>query len=135
MLDTGLRQTLVATGDDTTVIFVRRSAEVEIQSILDRAEARIIESQPEVMIGVEGTPLVSKELVVLIALPKLGNGQVSNLVVRGVGREALAVRPQVHIAEGRMFRPGSSEVVIGGALAGRFEGVALGSSIRFAQRD
>ena len=135
MLDTGLRQTLVATGDDTTVIFVRRSAEVEIQSILDRAEARIIESQPEVMIGVEGTPLVSKELVVLITLPKLGNGQVSNLVVRGVGREALAVRPQVHIAEGRMFRPGSSEVVIGGALAGRFEGVALGSSIRFAQRD
>ena len=135
MLDSGLRQTLVATGDDTNVIFVRRSAEVEIQSILDREQARIIESQPEVMIGADGTPLVSKELVVLIALPKRGSEQVSNLVVRGVGRAALDVRPQVHLAEGRMFRPGSSEIVIGGALAGRFEGVSLGSSIRFAQRE
>ena len=135
MLDSGLRQTLVATGDDTNVIFVRRSAEVEIQSILDREQSRIIESQPEVMIGADGTPLVSKELVVLIALPKRGSEQVSNLVVRGVGRAALDVRPQVHLAEGRMFRPGSSEIVIGGALAGRFEGVSLGSSIRFAQRE
>jgi ABC-type lipoprotein release transport system permease subunit len=135
MLDTGLRQTLVATGDDTNVIFVRRSAEVEIQSIIDREEARIFESQPEVVIGADGAPLVSKELVVLMALPRRGKGQVSNLSVRGVGRAALAVRPQVHIAEGRMFRPGSSEIVIGKALAGRFEGVALGSSIRFAQRD
>ena len=135
MLDSGLRQTLVATGDDTNVIFVRRSAEVEIQSIVDREQARIIESQPEVMIGLEGTPLVSKELVVLIALPRRGSAHVSNVVVRGVGRQALAVRPRVHLAEGRMFRPGSSEIVIGGALAGRFEGVALGSSIRFAQRD
>ncbi len=135
MLDSGLKQTLVATGDDTNVIFVRRSAEVEIQSILDRAQARIIESQPEVMIGNDGAPVVSKELVVLIALPKRGSTQVSNLLVRGVGREALAVRPRVRIVEGRMFRPGASEIVIGGALAGRFEGVALGSSIHFAQRD
>lgn len=135
MLDSGLRQTLVATGDDTNVIFVRRSAEVEIQSIVDREQARIIESQPEVMIGLEGTPLVSKELVVLIALPRRGSAHVSNVVVRGVGRQALAVRPRVHLAEGRMFSPGSSEIVIGGALAGRFEGVALGSSIRFARRD
>lgn len=135
MLDSGLRQTLVTTGDDTNVIFVRRSAEVEIQSILPREQARIIESQPEVMMGLQGAPLVSKELVVLIALPRRGSAQVSNVVVRGVGRQAFAVRPRVHLAEGRMFRPGSSEIVIGGALAGRFEGVALGSSIRFAQRD
>ena len=71
----------------------------------------------------------------LNAHPKRGSEQVSNLVVRGVGRAALDVRPQVHLAEGRMFRPGSSEIVIGGALAGRFEGVSLGSSIRFAQRE
>jgi putative ABC transport system permease protein len=135
MLDSGLRQTLVATGDDTNAIFVRRSAEVEIQSIIDRQQAQIIESQPEVTIGAGGAPLVSKELVVLIALPRLGSAQTSNVVVRGVGRAALDVRPRVRLAEGRMFRPGSSEIVIGGAIAGRFEGVALGSNVRFAQRD
>ncbi len=135
MLDWGLKQTLVSTGGDANVIFVRRSAEVEIQSMVDRLQARIIESQPEVAIGPEGAPLASKELVVLVALPRRGTAQASNVVIRGVGLAALSVRPQVHVTAGRMFRPGSTEIVIGGALAGRFDGLEIGSSIRFAQRN
>jgi len=135
MLDSGLKQTLVSTGEDTNVIFVRRSAEVEIQSMVDRRQARIIESAPEAIIGAEGAPLVSKEVVVVIALPRRGTGQASNVLIRGVGSAGLAVRPNVRHAEGRMFRLGSNEIVIGGALAGRFEGVEIGSSLRFAQRE
>jgi putative ABC transport system permease protein len=135
MLDAGLKQTLVSTGEDANVIFVRRSSEVEIQSLVDRKQASIIETAPEVMIGAAGEPLVSKEVVVLIALPKHGTAQVSNVAIRGAGPSALAMRPQVRLVEGRMFRPGSSEVVIGGALSGRFEGLEIGSSLRFAQRD
>ena len=135
MLDTGLKQTLVSTGEESNAIFVRRSAEVEVQSLVERHQAMIIENEPEVMIGPEGSPLVSKELVVLIALPKLGATEVSNVVIRGGGPAALSVRPRVKLTEGRMFRPGSNEIVIGGALAGRFEGVELGSSLRLAQRE
>lgn len=135
MLDSGLRQTLVATGGDSNVIVVRRSAEVEIQSIVDRLQARIIESQPEVGLGADGAPLASKELVVLVLLPKREAAQAGNVVVRGVGLAALSVRPQVRITTGRMFRPGSSEIVIGSGLAGNFLGLEIGSSIRFAQRD
>lgn len=135
MLDRGLTQTLVSTGDDANVIFVRRSAEVEVQSMIDRRQAMIIESQPELMLGADGAPIVSKEVVVLSALPRRGDAQVSNIVVRGVDDVALDLRPQVKLAEGRMFRRGSSEIVIGGALAGRFEGVEIGSSIRFARRE
>jgi hypothetical protein len=97
MLDAGLNQTLVATGDAQNVIFVRRSAEVEIQSIVDRLQARIIEGQPEVVIGADGMPLVSKEAAVLIALPIRGANKLSNVLIRGLGANALAVRPQVKI--------------------------------------
>ena len=135
MLDAGLKQTLVSTGEPANVIFVRRSAEVEIQSMVDRQQARIIESQPEILAGPDGEPLVSKELAVLISLPRRDSGQSSNVLIRGVGEEALAVRPRVRIVEGRMLKPGSSEIVIGDALAGRFEGLEIGSSLRFAQRD
>lgn len=135
MLDSGLKQTLVATGEDTNIIFVRRSAEVEIQSLIDRRQARIIESQPEITMGAEGVPLVSKEVAVLIAQPRRKTRQASNLLIRGVGPAALAVRPQVRVVEGRMFRQGSNEIVIGRALAGRFEDVEIGSSLRFAQRE
>lgn len=34
-----------------------------------------------------------------------------------------------------MFRPGSNEIVIGRALAGRFEDIEIGSSLRFAHRE
>ena len=135
MLDSGLRQTLVATGDDMNVIFVRQSAEVEIQSSVDRVQARIIESQPEVMIGSDGAPIVSKESVVQIALPKQGMHHVSNVVIRGLNTTALALRPLTHMVQGRMFRKGSNEIIIGSALSGRFEGVEQGSTIRFAQRE
>lgn len=134
MLDAGLTQTLVSTGEEANVIFVRRSAEVEIQSLVDRQQARIIESQAEVLIRADGSPAVSKEVVVLIALPKRESKQVSNVVIRGVGPAAMTVHPQVELAEGRLFRPGSNEIVIGGALAGRFDGVEIGSNVRFGNR-
>jgi putative ABC transport system permease protein len=135
MLDFGLRQTLVATGDEQNVIFVRRAAEVEIQSMVDRQQAGIIESQPEVVTGADNMPIVSKEAVVLVALPIRGAAKMSNVLIRGVGPGVFDVRPQVKLAEGRMFRPGSTEIVIGDALAGRFEGLEIGSTVRFAQRD
>jgi putative ABC transport system permease protein len=135
MLDSGLKQTLVATGEETNVIFVRRSAEVEIQSLIDRRQARIIESQPEVVMGAEGAPVVSKEAAVLIAQPRRKTKQASNLLIRGVGPAALAVRPRLRLVEGRMFRLGSDEIIIGRALAGRFEDIEIGSSLKFAHRE
>ena len=135
MLDAGLKQTLVATGDEANVIFVRRAAEVEIQSSIDRQQARVIESAPEVAIGSKGEDLVSKEAVVLITLSQRGTGQISSILIRGVSPSVLAVRPHVQLVEGRMARPGSTEVVMGSGITGRFEGVEIGSSIRFGQRD
>jgi ABC-type antimicrobial peptide transport system permease subunit len=135
MLDTGLKRTLVSTGDDTNIIFVRRSAAVEIQSMIDRNQASIIEATPEVMIGAAGTPLASKETVVLIGMPKRGTRQSANVTIRGVGSGAREVHRQVHIVEGRMLRAGTNEIVIGRALPGHFDGLDIGSSLRFAQRD
>jgi ABC-type lipoprotein release transport system permease subunit len=46
----------------------------------------------------------------------------------------LALRPQVRLVEGRMFRPGASEIVVGASVARQFAGVELGQSLSFAQR-
>lgn len=135
MLDTGLKQTLISTGEESNAIFVRHSAEVEIQSIIDRQQVAIIENIDEIMMSDDGIPLISKEAVMLIALPKNGTRQTHNIMVRGLGKTALAVHSQARLTEGRMFRPGSSEIVVGSALQGHFQNLELGSSIRFGQRD
>jgi ABC-type antimicrobial peptide transport system permease subunit len=135
MLDAGLKQTLVATGQPDNILVTRRSSGTEIQSGVDRTQAAIVESQPEIAIGPGGVTMASKEVVVLIAQPKRDTGVPTNVTVRGVGAEGLALRPQVRVIAGRMFRPGSAEIVVGRSIGERFDGTGIGESLRFGGRD
>lgn len=135
MLAAGLQETLVATGQPDNVIAIRRGSQTEVQSGIDRTAAAIVESLPDIATGEDGNKLLSKEPVVLISLPKRESGTASNVVIRGVTDHGLTLRPQVKIVEGRMFRPGTSEIVAGRAIAQGFRGAGLGETLRFAQRD
>jgi ABC-type lipoprotein release transport system permease subunit len=135
MLDAGLRQTLVGTGSWDNVSVIRRGSDTEVQSGVDRVQADVIESQPEVALGPQGERLISKETVVLISLNKRASDKPSNVIIRGIGPMGLAVRPQVHIVEGRMFRPGSSEIIAGRSIGERFVGAGIGERLRFGMRE
>jgi putative ABC transport system permease protein len=135
MLAAGLRATLVATGQPDNVVVIRRSAQTEVQSGIDRLQAGIVESLPDIATGSRGTRLVSREPVVLINLPKRETGKPSNVTIRGVTEAGIELRPQVRLVEGRMFRPGTAEVVTGRAIAGGFRGAGVGETLRFASRD
>ena len=135
MLAAGLEQTLVSTGQDDNVVVIRRGAQTEVQSGVDRRQASVIESLPDIATGADGQRLISKEPVVLINLPKRSTGKSANVVIRGVTPAGLTLRPQVQIVEGRMFRPGTSEVIAGRSIASGFRGAGLGETLRFASRD
>lgn len=133
MLAQGLEKTLVETGSPDNSVVLRKGALTEVQSAIDRAQADIISTFPDVAVGGDGKLFLAKELLVLITLPKKGGG-LSNLAVRGIGPESLSLRPQVKLLVGRMPRPGSSEIVTGLRVARLFSGVGLGNSLRFAMR-
>ena len=140
MMTEGIRQTLVATGQPDNVIVIRRSAGSEVQSGVDRAQAAIVESLPDIATGADGRKLISKEPVAVINMPKRktkasDTNKPSNIIVRGTTAQGLVLRPQVNIIEGRMFRPGTSEIVAGRSIASGFTGAGLGESLHFAQRD
>jgi len=135
MMSEGIRQTLVATGQPDNVMALRKGAGAEINSGVDRGQAAILESLPGIATGSRGQVLLSKEPVVLNNLPKRGSGKPSNVTVRGTSATGLELRPQVQLVQGRMFKPGSSEIVTGRAVAEGFQGAALGETLRFAGRD
>ncbi len=135
MLEEGLRKTMVDTGSYDNVVVIRRSAQTEVQSIVDRTQAALLESQPAIALGGDGARMISKETVVLVNLNKRESGRPTNVMVRGVGAGAVALRPQVKIIEGRMFRPGASEIVAGRSAADRFTGAGIGEMLRFGQRE
>ncbi|MGE5794671.1 MAG: ABC transporter permease [Bacteroidota bacterium] len=135
MLDAGLRSALVATGQPDNILVTRRASGTEIQSGIERNQAAIVETQPEIAIGPGGARMVSKETVVLIAQPKRDTGVATNITVRGLGDEGPALRPQVRIASGRMFRRGTTEIVVGASIAERFDGTGIGERLRFGGRE
>jgi ABC-type antimicrobial peptide transport system permease subunit len=131
MMANGVQRTLRATGSDENVIVARKAAMSEIMSIIDREAAGIVTNLPQVARDGRGRPLSSKEVVVIINLNKLGGAGMSNVIVRGVEEPALALRPQVRIVEGRPFRWGAREVIVGAGLGGRFDGAQIGRRIKF----
>ena len=66
----------MATGQPDNVIVIRKGSQTEVQSGVDRA-VRPASSRrcPAIATGADGTPLVSKEPVVLINLPKRDTGK------------------------------------------------------------
>jgi ABC-type antimicrobial peptide transport system permease subunit len=135
MLAEGLQKTLVDTGSWDNVVLIRKGSQSEVQSGIERLQASVIETQPEVAVGAGGRRILAKEVVVLISLPKRGTDKPSNVIIRGINEESLALRPQVKVLEGRMPRPGSSEIIAGESVAKRFTGAGIGETLRFGMRD
>jgi ABC-type lipoprotein release transport system permease subunit len=135
MLGEGLRTTMVTTGEIDNVVLIRRSAETEVQSAVARDQASVAASAVAVALWTDGQPMVSKETVVLISLNKRGSDKPSNVIIRGAGPLGLTLRPQIKLISGRMFRPGSSEIIAGASIARRFSGVDIGQTLRFGQRE
>lgn len=135
MMSEGIRATLVATGRPDNVIALRKGSPSEISSGVDRTQAAVLASLPGIARGADGQRLASAETVVLNALPKKDSAKAGNLTMRGTSAAGLALRPQVQLVAGRMFRPGSAEIIVGRAVSEGFAGALLGQSLRFAGRE
>lgn len=135
MMSEGIRETMVATGQTDNVVVLRKGAGTEVNSSITRQQASVLESLQGLATDGLGREMLSKEPSVLINLPKRNGGESSNATVRGTSHAGMALRPQVRIVAGRMFREGTSEIVAGQAIARSFAHVAVGDTLRFAGRD
>jgi putative ABC transport system permease protein len=131
MMANGVEKTLRSTGSDDNLIVARKAAMSEIMSILDRDAAGIISNMPQVASFADGRPMSSKEAVVIINLNKIGAPGISNVIVRGVEPAAFSLRPQLRIIQGRMFRWGAREVIVGAGITHRFAGAQIGEKMKF----
>ncbi|GJQ59032.1 MAG: ABC transporter permease [Candidatus Scalindua sp. AMX11] len=134
MLAEGLQKTLVETGSSDNVVILRKSSETEVQSSIDRHQASIVETLPEIAFGYDGQRLLAKELLVLITLQKRESDSIANVVIRGIGKESYLLRPQVRLMTGRVPRLGTSEIMVGRSVAKRFQNAGFQETLFFAMR-
>ena len=134
-LASGFQAALVGTGSPRNVIVLRTGADSELSSGLSRDAVNILRALPEIASDAQGRPLVSAELFVVVSKPRLGFTGTSNVPVRGVDPSGFALRSRVRMVQGRLFAPGTDEVIVGSRIARRFEGCRIGDKLRFGQRD
>lgn len=125
----GFQATLVSSGLPDNAVVQRAGADSEMTSIMLIDDVRAVEDAPEVTRGADG-PAVSAEVVVIAAIPLRSTGTDANVQVRGVSARALAVHQNVRIAEGRFFRPGLTEIVVGQGARDAYAGLELGAEVK-----
>ncbi len=134
-LANGFEKSLVETGSPNNVMVLRKGADSELSSGISRDGANVIKSLGDVAVGKDGRPMASPEVVVLLNQERKNSRGTSNVTIRGVDREGLALRDGVKIVAGRDVQPGAAEVIVGKRIADRFEGFGLGDKVRLNQRD
>lgn len=131
----GLEAAFVATGHPANLVVMRQGSQVETVSAVTREAVQTLAYLDGVATDERGRPLVSPEVIVVVNLPARGRAERSNVLVRGVSAMGAALRPGVHLVEGRWFQPGHRELAVSRSQSQRFEGLGLGERVRLGQRE
>jgi putative ABC transport system permease protein len=123
----GFRAAMQDAGAPDRAVVMRAGADSEMTSGLPGSNADLIKEAPG-LLRVNNRPMASAELYVLVDLNKRSTGTAANVPLRGIEPEALQVRNEVKIVDGRMFQFGTNEAVVGRAANRQFTGVDLGSA-------
>ena len=121
-INEGFRSVLQLAGSDDVAIVLRGGGTDEMTSGLSQEQTRIIGDAPGVA-RVDGEPVASAELYVIVDVP-----------LRGVGTKAASLRRGFRLLEGRMFTPGTNEVIVGRGAALAYDGLDVGAELRKGTR-
>jgi len=130
----GFRTTLVSTGSPDNALVLRKGADNEISSGIGLEAADILRANSQVATGPDGRALASLEMLTTTNLARVGQKGSSNVRVRGIDPGTIGMRAEPRIVEGRMFTPGTDEIVIGATIAPRFANCRVGDELRFQKR-
>jgi putative ABC transport system permease protein len=129
----GVQKTYVKSGREDQVVVLRPNSRVEMMSVVQRDQARLISTHP-LLARDELGPLATADVVVTKQV-ELADGTGSMSVsIRGTTPAGIRMRSQVRLLQGRWFQPNLGEVVVPRRMVGKYVGLELGHSFSMASR-
>jgi putative ABC transport system permease protein len=125
----GLNRTVNGNGRADTAILLSAQAQGESSSQVSTAELDAIAVMHEVALGDDNTADISPEIVTMFPAVLAGSGDEGNIRVRGIGAKGWTLHPNIRITDGRAFRPGLQELLVGSGVAAQFRGLGLGDKV------
>jgi putative ABC transport system permease protein len=127
----GFQKTMVESGSNRNAIVLQSGLFSEMTSVIPYEDVNIIGDMPGVLKGTDGQPQLAAEVVVVATLPQQSSGADINVSIRGTSEKALKIRDDLEVMEGRYFRPGLAELVVGQNVIEKVEGFKLSNNILF----
>jgi putative ABC transport system permease protein len=128
----GFESTLRSAGAEDVAFFLRVSSAAELNSTVMKEQVNILRNAPGIVANDMG-PMVSPELYVIVDGIKKSSQTKANIPLRGLGEQGVRLRENFTLLRGRMFTPGTNELIVGQGLLGQFDGFELGETLYFGQ--
>ena len=128
----GFKKAQSSAGSADIVILTRDGAGAEINSVVSRDQGMLVAEGPGIVRDGDKA-LVSGELYIVVDGTTRSNGLRANLPLRGISAQGVALRHNIRITEGRMFRSGTNEIIAGRGIVREFSGFDVGKMLRLGQ--
>ncbi|HTC52407.1 MAG TPA: ABC transporter permease [Steroidobacteraceae bacterium] len=134
-MSTGFMRTIGSTGRADRAIVLSRNSQYEGASSITRDNVPVIADGPGIRKAADGKPIVSADYMAYVAVTKKSNGLDAYVDVRGMSPGGFALRPEIKLIDGRLFRPATHEVIVGKSAQTAFEGLEVGSKVTLPEGD
>lgn len=128
----GFETTLESAGSEDIAFFLRTGSAAELNSTVTKEQVNLIEVAPGIASNEIG-PLVSPELYVIVDGMKKSSQTEANIPLRGMENPGFAMRKNFKMEQGRLFTPGTDELIVGAGILKEFDGFELGQSVKFGK--
>jgi putative ABC transport system permease protein len=125
----GLHRAYLSNGDPRNAIVVSRGTVWESNSSIPRDPARIIMNAPGIAKAGDGSPIADPGLMMGVPASLRKNGGRTWITLRSFGDKGAMLRPTFHLVAGRMFRPGTHELIAGSVAQFQVKGMAIGDKV------
>jgi putative ABC transport system permease protein len=134
-MSSGFLDSVNKTGRPDRAIVTSAGAVSESASSLPRDSISTIVDARDIRKTEDGKPVVSADIFTYFSATKKSDGLLEPATVHGVGPQAFALLPQIHLVSGRMFRPAVHELIVGRMMQSQFEGFDVGSQLSLPEGD
>jgi putative ABC transport system permease protein len=135
----GFRVALEGSGSDDVAMIMRAGSNNELSGGFGVDTVTVVADAPGIARDKSesgpGKPILSPELYVLVDGKMKGKDASTNLPLRGVSPMAGKVRKNFKLVQGRMFREGTNEVIVGDGVIKNYDGLEVGSKVRWGATD
>jgi putative ABC transport system permease protein len=136
----GFQAALEGSGSEDVAIIMRAGSTNELSGGFGNDTVTVVSDAPgikkaaagkNVDASLVGKPILSPELYVLVDGKMKGKDATTNLPLRGVSPMAPLVRRHFELVEGRMFKEGTNEVIVGDGVVKSYDGLDVGKTVRW----